>query len=91
MSNELARAFADNLASGVRQLPDEPTPQAAEHHREAYASRSPETIVRDAYLRALGRPPTDAELAASVAFLKENSLEEFTLALFNLNDFAYVP
>jgi hypothetical protein len=35
--------------------------------------------------------PTDLELAASIEFLQDNSLEEFTLALFNLNDFAYVP
>ena len=28
---------------------------------------------------------------ASLDFLAENSLEEFTLAIFNLNDFAYVP
>jgi hypothetical protein len=46
--------------------------------------------VTDAYLLALGRPPTPEELAASVAFLNDNPLEELTLAIFNLNDFAYV-
>ncbi len=90
-SNELAKAFADDLASGVRQLPDDLNSEAAENHREANASRSPETTIRNGYLRALGRSPTEAELATSVEFLRENPLEEFTLALFNLNDFAYVP
>jgi hypothetical protein len=48
-------------------------------------------FVEQAYLRAVGRPPTDRELAASREFLRDNPLEEFALALFNLNDFAYVP
>jgi len=48
-------------------------------------------LVARAYLLALGRLPTEHELAASVEFLQEAPLEEFCLALFNLNDFAYVP
>jgi hypothetical protein len=55
------------------------------------APTSDPDVVELAYLRALGRPPTKAEFAASVGFLRDNPFEEFTLAIFNLNDFAYVP
>ena len=41
-----------------------------------------------------GRPglsePTEPERRLSLAFLQENSLKEFALALFNLNEFVYV-
>lgn len=47
--------------------------------------------IEQAFRFALGRPPTERELVTSLEFLQENSLEEFALALFNLNDFAYVP
>jgi hypothetical protein len=99
ISNELARMFAKRLASGVRvserpEHPDVVQSLATGRHREADASRSPEelaSIVGRAYLLALGRLPTEQELAASAEFLQDAPLEEFCLALFNLNDFAYVP
>jgi hypothetical protein len=94
ISNDLAAAFADSLARGRRKPPDDIELSAAPSHRGADAPRSPEesaTIVRHAYLRALGRPPTERELAESIAFLQDAPLAEFCLALFNLNDFAYVP
>jgi hypothetical protein len=50
-----------------------------------------EEFVRRAFEVALGRKPSEKELATSLAFLAEGSPEEFALALFNLNDFAYVP
>jgi hypothetical protein len=43
-----------------------------------------------AFRLALGRPPVDEELAASLAFLRDEPIEDFTLALFNLNGFLYV-
>jgi hypothetical protein len=46
--------------------------------------------VRRAYSLALGRPPTEKELSVAEQFLKEEPLREFTLALFNLNEFLYV-
>lgn len=44
-----------------------------------------------AFQLALGREPNPQELDTSLRFLEDNSLEEFALAIFNLNDFAYVP
>jgi hypothetical protein len=43
-----------------------------------------------AYRLTTGRAPTAAEKELSLAFLKEHSLREFALAVFNLNAFLYV-
>jgi hypothetical protein len=43
-----------------------------------------------AFRLALGRAPTDAERASSLDFLRHQPLEDFSLALFNLNEFLYV-
>jgi hypothetical protein len=48
-------------------------------------------MIPRAFLLALGRLPTPRERALSLAFLREQPLKEFTLALFNLNEFLYVP
>ena len=48
-------------------------------------------IVTRAYELALGRAPSDRERELSLEFLSGQPLSEFTLAIFNLNDFAYVP
>jgi len=50
----------------------------------------PNRIVDRAYRLALGRPPTADERSLSIAFLEEQTVAEFALALFNLNDFVYV-
>ncbi len=47
-------------------------------------------IIERAYWLAVGRPPTSRERALASAFLKEQPLKEFALALFNLNSFLYV-
>ena len=47
-------------------------------------------LVDRAFRLALGRAPTDAESASSLAFLRDQPLEDFALALFNLNGFLYV-
>ncbi|HEY2952515.1 MAG TPA: DUF1553 domain-containing protein, partial [Verrucomicrobiae bacterium] len=47
-------------------------------------------IVERAYGLAVGRPPAAKERSLAKAFLKEQSLKEFALALFNLNAFLYV-
>ena len=43
-----------------------------------------------AFQLVTGRPPTDAERRLSLDFLRERSLREFALAMFNLNAFLYV-
>ncbi|HZW30989.1 MAG TPA: PSD1 and planctomycete cytochrome C domain-containing protein [Isosphaeraceae bacterium] len=58
---------------------------------EAETGGEPERVVPRAYLLALGRLPTPAERALALEFLREQPLREFTLALFNLNGFLYVP
>jgi hypothetical protein len=50
-----------------------------------------ERIVTRAYELAIGRGPTDRQRQLSLEFLREQPLAEFALAIFNLNDFAYVP
>jgi len=47
-------------------------------------------IVVRAFWLALGRAPTPQEKAASLKFLQDGPLSEFALAIFNLNEFAYV-
>jgi hypothetical protein len=49
-----------------------------------------EQIVALTFELGLGRGPTEAERAAALGFLESSSLREFALAIFNLNDFAYV-
>jgi hypothetical protein len=80
-SNELAKAFAARLSSFAPRK-DASSPRNSATH---------DSVINQAFLLAVGRPPTERELATSLEFLQENSLEEFALALFNLNDFAYVP
>ena len=47
--------------------------------------------VRRAFELALGREPSVAEVDRSLAFLREQPMTEFTLALFNLHEFLVVP
>jgi hypothetical protein len=49
-----------------------------------------EFLVERAFRLALGRPPLPEERTKSLAFVREQPLREFTLALFNLNGFLYV-
>jgi hypothetical protein len=48
-------------------------------------------IIDRAYRLTMGRSPTDEERKLSAAFLREQPLAEFALALLNLNGFLYVP
>jgi len=56
--------------------------------KEAHADRP--RIIERAYWLAVGRPPTSKERSLALAFLKEQPLKEFALALFSLNAFIYV-
>jgi hypothetical protein len=47
-------------------------------------------IINRAFRLALGRPATAREREQSLAFLSEQPLSEFALAMFNLNEFIYV-
>jgi hypothetical protein len=59
--------------------------------RETASGEDPADVVERAYWMALGREPTVHERELSVEFLREAPLEEFALAMFNLNGFLYVP
>ena len=48
-------------------------------------------LVDRAFSIALGRPPTPEERSIALDFLRDQSTDEFALALFNLNGFLYVP
>lgn len=65
--------------------------EAFAHRLEAEAGRAPDRIVESGYRLALGRGPSPEERRLSVAFVREQPLREFALALFNLNGFLYVP
>ena len=52
---------------------------------------APEQIVERAFWLTAGRAPTPRERDLSLEFLREGSLQEFALAMFNLNEFLYVP
>ncbi|MDR3637489.1 MAG: PSD1 and planctomycete cytochrome C domain-containing protein [Isosphaeraceae bacterium] len=57
--------------------------------REAGSDRN--RLVDRAFRLALGRAPSPEERSLSLAFLREQSAQEFALAVFNLNGFVYVP
>lgn len=59
--------------------------------RFAARLREEADVVHSAFALALGRPPTEREQQHAREFLAVGSLEEFALAIFNLNDFAYAP
>jgi hypothetical protein len=52
---------------------------------------APEPIVERAFSLIAGRAPTPRERELSLDFLRDGSLPEFALAMFNLNEFLYVP
>lgn len=54
------------------------------------ASPEPADKVRLAYRLTAAREPSQQELALSVQFIQDVSLQEFALAMFNLNAFLYV-
>ena len=54
------------------------------------AGTDPAAQVELAYRLAAGRPPTPREKELAVAFLRTQPLQEFALAVFNLNAFLYV-
>jgi hypothetical protein len=57
--------------------------------RQESGGETPRTVDR-AFRLALGRAPTDSERNSALAFLQDQPLEEFALAIFNLNGFLYV-
>src|SRR5262245_2880588 len=54
------------------------------------AGENPIQLIDRAFQLAAGRPPTAAEQKLALTFLKNQPLEEFALAMFNLNAFLYV-
>ena len=95
-----------SLASCARRESSTHAPQALEllngrltnDLAAAFASRltretkgEPGQLVDRAFLLALGRPPSLEERTISLDYLRDQSPEEFALAMFNLNGFLYVP
>ena len=61
----------------------------ADRLRKEYGAE-PAAQVEGAWRLALGRAPTDKEKSDGVALISRLSLEKFCLAVFNLNEFAFV-
>ncbi len=61
--------------------------------RLARDAQTPEAQVRRAFDLALARQPSATELRESVAFIQRSAqgLTDFAQAIFNLNEFAYIP
>jgi hypothetical protein len=74
LNGELASAMAGAFAERLRNE----------------SGSDPNRIVERAFELAAGREPTNSERKIAVAFLKNQSLEEFSLAMFNLNACLYV-
>jgi len=64
---------------------------ALAHRLEQETGGDRRQIIERAYRLTLGRSPTEEERKLSDAFLGEQPLSEFALALFNLNGLLYVP
>ena len=64
--------------------------QAFARRLERECGRDRDKSIDRAFRLAVGRAPTANELQRSAEFLREQPLSEFTLALFNLNEFLYV-
>lgn len=58
---------------------------------EKECGRDAQMIVDRAFRLALGRPPNPDERSLSLAFLRDQPLKEFALAVFNTNGFLNVP
>ena len=86
LSNDLARAFA----TWLRDAHERRSSDATVKPHDA-AGRADDRIVELAFQSALCRSPTARERERSLGFLRDQPLSEFTLAMFNLNEFLYVP
>ena len=78
-ANAMAVAFAGRLRREF-ELDEEPP-------RDPEVARR---VIQRSFQLALGRTPTNEEHGLALAFVRDQPLEEFALALFNLNGFAYV-
>ncbi len=74
LNGQLANDLALSFASRLRQESDGDMAPAVDR----------------AFRLALGRAPTDSERTSSLEFLRDQPLEDFALAIFNLNGFLYV-
>jgi len=75
LNGQLANDLAHSFASRLRQ---------------ESAGDNMTRLVDRAFRLTLGRAPTDSERNSSLAFLRDQPLEDFALAIFNLNGFLYV-
>lgn len=63
---------------------------SASNDEQASVATDHTALVVRAYQLALQRPPTELELSKSVDFLRQRTLSELCLVLFNLNEFVYL-
>jgi hypothetical protein len=77
MNNAMVRLQAEKFAERLR----------------TEAGNSPAALARRAFALALNRDPSTSELNRAVALIRESdgSLVDFCQALFNLNEFVYLP
>jgi len=71
--------FSNDLAHALAQRLARETDGTSQH------------FVERAFWLAASRPPTPRELSLSLDFLRDQTPQEFALAVFNLNEFLYVP
>ncbi len=74
LNGDMANALAESFARRLNREADD----------------NPFAQIETAFLLALGRSPTDLEQQLATSFLENDSLNEFALAIFNLNAFLYV-
>ncbi len=75
LNGELSNSLASSFAARLQQ-----------EHGDNHAA-----LIERAFRLALGRAPTAREAQLSQAFLAEQPVDEFALAIFNLSEFLYAP
>lgn len=86
LAQRLLREISEaNAAHALVQRAD-----TAFHGKQGDHPAAIEAMVRRAYRLVTAREPMAAELKLSETFIREVGIEEFTLAMFNLNAFLYV-
>jgi hypothetical protein len=87
------RESSTHAPQALELLNGETTNQLAEAFAERISRETGDFAdlkIKRAWMLVSGRFPTEKEIKLAKAFLNEQPLKEFTLALFNLNDFLYV-
>jgi mono/diheme cytochrome c family protein len=86
------RAASVTALQALALLNDKFTVRYAEHFAERleHEAQGPDDRIRRAYVLALGRPATDAEVKRLAAYAKKHGLANACRVLFNCNEFLFV-